>query len=209
MNCKKPESFICSNINCNIKVCRKCYKTFPINSTTTIIPTNINGNEEVEYMNELNESDNDSNSEESDDDNVSINTENSNKDEDLEDLMNKLVVYSEQDLTLDTTEDNINERVGFMTKNSGDIPMNVNQSLSRDTCSGHVLFNRVGSYTLRPRNNIEGTSRPKHMVQSLCAQFLGKHLRYYNQKLCYFLDIFIYLQTMINCLYLVLVRYGH
>ena len=58
-------------------------------------------------MNMRNESDDDSTRGGDDNDNASINSENTNEDEDLEDLMNNLVVYSEQDLTLDTTEDNI------------------------------------------------------------------------------------------------------
>ena len=52
--------------------------------------------------------------------------------------MNNSVVYSEQDSILDTTDDNINKNVVFVTTNSVDIPMNANQSLSRDACFEHI-----------------------------------------------------------------------
>ena len=36
--CSRKESFVCSNINCNMRICRKCYKLFPENNTTIVIP---------------------------------------------------------------------------------------------------------------------------------------------------------------------------
>ena len=36
--CSRKESFVCSNINCNMIICRKCYKQFPENNTTIVIP---------------------------------------------------------------------------------------------------------------------------------------------------------------------------
>ena len=36
--CTKKESFVYSNVNCQMRVCNQCYKTFPEDSITIIIP---------------------------------------------------------------------------------------------------------------------------------------------------------------------------
>ena len=40
--CTRKESFVCSNVNCNLRVCNKCYKSFPEDKMTMIIPDTSN-----------------------------------------------------------------------------------------------------------------------------------------------------------------------
>jgi len=84
-------------------------------------------------------------------------------------------VTTEQDTTLDLTHDNMPVNQGFFTTNSGDEPVNVGRDNSRDDMmNGHVMFNVAGSMTQRRNHTITGTSRQRHLVQSLCATSSGQ-----------------------------------
>ena len=83
--------------------------------------------------------------------------------------MNNFIIYSEQDPTIETTEDNVSNNDGFHTSNAGDIPINIEQDITSDTVSGHVVFNQAGSCTQRKKYSINGTNRQKHMIQKLCS----------------------------------------
>ena len=76
---------------------------------------------------------------------------------------------------MDQTNDNRNEGNTFYTTNAGECPVNVLQDKVRDTVPGHVIFNQVGSCVNRRNKSIEGTSRQRHLVQSLCASIPGKN----------------------------------
>ena len=66
------------------------------------------------------------------------------------------------------------KKQGFFTTHSGDSPANIFQDKNRLTITGHVIFNQAGTCTRRRKHNIEGTSRQKHIVQSLCATIPGQ-----------------------------------
>ena len=162
-SCNRTESFICSNICCDIKICRRCYNQFPKDVVTVLIPEqniNISGNN----------SDEDNNDDA--DDNSTVITDHSDRDEVEQNMINH-VTYEEQDPTLDLTEDNINIEIGFATTNAADIGINKEQDLTTDTVSGHVIFNQAGSCLNRGNCNIHGTSRQSHLIQSLCATIPG------------------------------------
>ena len=79
--CQWLESYFCTNVQCNIKVCNKCYKTFPTQNVTTIIPPNYNNDSNQEHtttnFNTINNDNNinsDSESEDDNDDDSSYNT---------------------------------------------------------------------------------------------------------------------------------------
>ena len=84
------------------------------------------------------------------------------------------MLTSGQDPTLDITQDNYHEPVGFLSTNAGDIPLNVEQSTTGESVAGHVLFNQLGNCICRGRGNILGSSRQKHYVQSLCSTIEGE-----------------------------------
>ena len=176
--CDKFESFVCSNTSCRLRICKRCFNSFPKTCVTTIIPSpeiqnNSNDNDQCFSIDENVE---DSNSSDYDDNEQSSSTSNEEifNNHDIEESINNFAVYSEQDVTLDITVDNSQRSDGFCTTNSGDIPVNINQDLTRDTVSAHVIFNQAGKCTNRRYRNIEGTSRQKHMVQSLCSTIPGQ-----------------------------------
>jgi len=96
------------------------------------------------------------------------------EDDDVENFISNHVVFSNLDSSLDQSEDNIPDSFGFFTTNSGDLPPNIFQDKNRLAVTGHVIFNQVGTCTRRRKYNIEGTSRQKHLVQSLCATVPGQ-----------------------------------
>lgn len=193
--CKKPESYVCSGANCNLRVCSRCYKELPVDSTTTIHPPETNSNELADDY----QSQDDENVMDHDDD-LSVNLERmfqdgggaGGRDEESEDdddsfasvgnisngssaAGDDFLVTTEQDTTLDLTHDNMPVNQGFFTTNSGDEPVNVGRDNSRDDMmNGHVMFNVAGSMTQRRNHTITGTSRQRHLVQSLCATSSGQ-----------------------------------
>ena len=82
--------------------------------------------------------------------------------------MLEFVMFLEQDITLDQTNDNISNNVGFKTTHTSLNAINVNQKDSTLTVSGHVILNQVGSCTMRQNNSINGTSRQKNNTNFMC-----------------------------------------
>ena len=72
------------------------------------------------------------------------------------------------------TIDNQCVNQGFAATHTADIPISITQDKHRNTVTGHMIFNHVGSLTIRCISNIEGNSRQKHLVQSLCMSIPGK-----------------------------------
>jgi predicted GIY-YIG superfamily endonuclease len=181
--CKKPESFMCSNIRCRTSVCSRCYNALPTDSLTTIIPpsdeSNRNNAADDDSRDDEMEVDQDDTGremlfeEEGGSDEGSIDSEGIN-DENVEAMMENFIVYTQQDTTLDLTEDNRTTNEGFCTTNAGDVPVNIEQDDRKDIISGHVIFNQVGSSLARGKVKISGTSREKHLVQMLCATSPGQ-----------------------------------
>jgi hypothetical protein len=90
------------------------------------------------------------------------------------DDMDNFILSTEQDFTLDTTDNNLNNNEGFITTDAGDIPSNLSQAENSECISGHVIFNQVGTCTSRNHHIITGTSRQYHFIQSLCATSKGQ-----------------------------------
>ena len=173
-NCDKMESYVCTNASCTARICSRCYHTFPTDTVTVIAPNDLSRNlrdhqdsvENTVLDNEINS--------ESEDNDSEVN-ESSEQDNDVANFISTYASYSEQDTTMDQTADNIDEGIAFYTTNSGECPVNVLQDSSRETVTGNVIFNQVGSCTNRFSRRIEGTSRQKHFVQKLCATTSGKN----------------------------------
>ena len=146
-------------------MCSRCYRTFSKDTVNIVYPKqNIDINKEVNiHFNgtyDNNQSENESNtSNESVDSNDP--DENDECDQNESNPMLEFVTFLEQDITLDQTSDNVVNNVGFETTHTGLNAINVNQNDSTLTISGHVIFNQVGSCTMRRNNNINGTSRQK------------------------------------------------
>ena len=68
--CNRDETYMCTNIQCPLRVCSGCYKTYPLNSVTTLDPAidRNSNNSLVEDDNEENDDDDDDSSQEEDDD---------------------------------------------------------------------------------------------------------------------------------------------
>ena len=75
----------------------------------------------------------------------------------MQQFMNNNTVSTDNDPSLNQTEDNINNKLGFFTANSGFNPVNINQDPSLDYITGHVIFNQIGTCTSRRTTNIDGT----------------------------------------------------
>ena len=181
INCSKLESYICTNVQCNLKICNSCYRKFSTEDTTKIVPPrdshmNSISMQETDNFESTNDYDNDdSESENTTDDEES--SYNSTLSEVSYGRISEFVTHCVQDTTLDLTIDNQNFNDDlFETTNSADIPLNINQHHhSSDTISGHVIFNQVGHCTIRRnQGSIEGTSRQKYFVQNLCATTPGQ-----------------------------------
>ena len=84
------------------------------------------------------------------------------------------LLTSQQDTTLDATADNVVRDQGFFMTNASDVPFNVQQDPKKMVVAGHVIFNQAGKCTTRHKQTIEGTSRERYMVQSLCATSPGQ-----------------------------------
>ena len=123
-------------------------------------------------------------------------------DNDVANFISSYAVFSEQDPTMDQTTNNANDGNAFYTTNAGDFPVNVVQDKVRDTVTGHVILNQVGSCVNRQNQSIEGTSRQQHLLQGWCASIPGKNHHYYYRRQHYFHDTSIYQQKLIVVLYL-------
>ena len=126
---------------------------------------NIDINKEVNiYLNGTYNNDQSENESKASNESVDSNDpdENDECDQNESNPMLEFVTFLEQDITLDQTSDNVVNNVGFETTHTGLNAINVNQNDSTLTVSGHVIFNQVGSCTMRQNNNINGTSKQKH-----------------------------------------------
>lgn len=164
-SCNKKEKYVCSNVNCELRICNECYKNFPEDEITICMPVTENNDNDSDYDSISNESHS------SDDSNVmemfndTTDVEVSDERNIVEEMAN-LVVSPEQDITLDQTEDNIGEGLGFETTHAGQLPVNIKQKFSGDIVSGHVLYNQMGVCTRRYNyRSFTGTSRERHIVQ--------------------------------------------
>ena len=106
-----------------------------------------------------------------------------------------------QDPALNLTEDNFNVEIGFFTTNAADICVNVEQNLTTDTVSGHVIFNQAGSCLNQGTLNIHSTSRQSHLIQSLCATVPGTASPLIQQVASLFPRKFILRHNMIGYLF--------
>ena len=212
-NCNYPESYVCSNIHCRLRICNRCYRKFSTDCITTFIPDtntnrcNIHNNPSENISNDTDDENNSIHSEsissinsinsnntpivhentdhDKDDtmyDNISISsstTLNVNVNVECTTLNNKpssdalfsdYVIFPVQDTSLNLTSDNNVMNEGFFTTNSANISLDVKRnSTDTNAVSGHVIFNQIGNCAMRKTRNINGTSRQKHMIQSLCA----------------------------------------
>ena len=105
--CTRKEAFVCSNINCNLRICRKCYKTFPEDKTTIVIPE-YDASHVIDKNNYVNN--NNSNNKESSMSSLEDSTVEEEEDVDTENFIENHVVFSNQDTSFDQTEDNIPEK---------------------------------------------------------------------------------------------------
>ena len=81
---------------------------------------------------------------------------------------------TDQNITLDTTDDNISNEQGLITTDDGDCYSNITTSHNIEVIFGQVIFNQVGSYTLMKNNTISGISKQRHFVQNLCSTYSSK-----------------------------------
>ena len=175
--CRRKELYICSNVTCNVKICKKCYDSLPANKLCKIISQPnlnedddehndifLNPNDTIEDKEETNNGDDDSSY-------LDLLDENLNEEEILD---VDVLINLERDDSLDLSSDNIIINEGFLTTNAGDQPANVNQNNEMLRVDGHVIFNQVGRCTSRNNQTITGTSCQQYMVQSLCATTSGQ-----------------------------------
>ena len=96
-----------------MRVCNRCYRAFPEDNTTVLIPENNDSDEEIESVNSSDDDSivevhNEFNSIDSDDDVLS------GEEDNVENFISNHVVFSNQDPTLNQTEDNILDLQGFL-----------------------------------------------------------------------------------------------
>ena len=176
--CRRKELYICSNVTCNVKICKKCYDSLPANKLCKIISQpNLNEDDDEHYNdiflnpNDTIEDEEETNNGDDDSSYLDLLDENLNEEEILD---VDVLINSERDDSLDLSSDNIIINEGFLTTNAGDQPANVNQNNEMLRVDGHVIFNQVGRCTSRNNQTITGTSCQQYMVQSLCATTSGQ-----------------------------------
>ena len=176
--CQRKESYICSDVNCSIRICKKCYDSLSIDNINNLIPDQ-NITEDIIQMDISDQSDNNIISQEDEnstdnDDNFTYFEINDEVVEETDSLDIDIIVNSPIDETLDTSIDNVVNDEGFTTTDAGDEPVNIQQNETMISVAGHVIFNQVGKCTTRHKQTINGTSRQKYIVQSLCATTPGQ-----------------------------------
>ena len=184
-DCRRNETYVCSNVGCDLRVCNKCYNSFPVATVSTVIPPTSNP-DEAELENDEHDRDRDIAGDifnlvktfHEDQDSLSGNEDGNNGKSylgsDDDSIMDDFLSTSRQDTTLDLTTNNAVQDQGFLTMNAGDDPINVLQDPKTVVVGGHVIFNQAGKCTTRSKQTIEGNSRERYMVQSLCATSPGQ-----------------------------------
>ena len=155
----RKEAYVCSNPSCNARIYRQCFNDHPTDSTTTIVECHNSQEQAVDNEDCIGETEEE---EEADDNQMSAEQEEDRSIGDDSSAGGTFLLASGLDPTLDITQDNHREPVGFMSTNAGDIPLNVEQSTKGDSVSGHVISNRLGNCVSRRHGDILGTSRQKH-----------------------------------------------
>ena len=159
-----------------MRACNRCFKSFPLDNISTVVPDLYDTDDDIIISeNIVNDNDYDENQIFNEDQSlVSSDDSKIDKGNDIQKFMDTHAVFSEQDPTLNQTLHNQDNNAAFFTKNSGGCPRNVVHDEGRDSVTGHIIFNQVRTCTRRRNQNIEGTSRQKHLVQSLCATIPGQ-----------------------------------
>ena len=176
--CQRKESYICSDVNCNLRICKKCYDSLCTDNINKLIPDQ-SVTEDIIQM-DINDifqhtiiSQQDENSTDNED-NATYVEINDEVVEESDSLDIDIIVNSQIDETLDITTDNVVNDEIFTTTDAGDEPVNIEQSEKMMTVAGHVIFNQAGKCTTRHNQTIKGTSRQQYIVQSLCATTSGQ-----------------------------------
>ena len=128
--CTKKESYICSNTQCYIKICNRYYNALPMD-TVTIVNTSLDPDEEDnEILEENVHSDKESNNSEIQfvNDEISVSTNTSICSNNVVNNIKNFICHTKQDMTLDTTDDNVENEQGFISTNAGDHYNNIIQN---------------------------------------------------------------------------------
>ena len=97
-----------------------------------------------------------------------------------------LLVNTQQDYSLDMTNDNMVNNQGLFFTNVGDNPINTVSNNKMAVVSGRVIFNQAGKCATRHKETITGTSRERDIVQSLCASTPGQAFPLLQPEACLF-----------------------
>ena len=84
----------------------------------------------------------------------SILSKNSLSRNDIEYNMENFIFDTDKDIILDKTDENLNKNKVFIAKNTRDYFNNIYQSKNTEILSIHIIFNQVGSHTIRKRHII-------------------------------------------------------
>ena len=173
--CNRKEAYVCSNPLCNTRMCRRCFNKLPTDQMTTVA-----GNQSPQEQMDDNKSlssqdlvdDEEEDSGEMEVNGIQINEEQGENESIGDDSSageyesigddssagGSCLLTSGQDPTLDITQDNYHEPVGFLSTHAGDMPLNIEQSTTGESVAGHVIFNQLGNCICCLRGNIFGSS---------------------------------------------------
>ena len=133
----------------NLKVCNKCYKTSPTQNVTTIIPPNYNNDSNQEHtstnFNTIKMITTSTQIQKVTMSNIYYSSYSTVTSDQINDVIQNVVTYSEQDTSLNLTDENMNCGESFTTTNDAESPINILQHNTYDTISGYVIFNQVGN----------------------------------------------------------------
>jgi predicted GIY-YIG superfamily endonuclease len=171
-SCGRKSSFCCSELDCNLNLCRKCYLSFDSNVTSF-----IDDNELVI------DNDSDSSRSKSDDENV----QNETQEFTSETLNNYVTMGEENEYLVDDTilmnannEDDLEQEMiiptdfiatDFIpTTNAGEIALKVEEKVKYGfKFSGCNILNNVGSLLTRSNYDIQRNRYVNHNIQKLCS----------------------------------------
>ncbi len=188
IQCHRLEAFVCSNINCCLRLCRVCYNTHPTHTVTTVSPplSDVSGDPDDD------DATSHSSCHDDDDDDSVVDREfdqqgnvvsggdgNEHVDDDMfpdeDDPQNEddLLMHVDIDESHDPVLSELNLDEEFLSTQAGDIHVDVEHMPRMEQVSGHVMYNMAAVCLNRRGTRITGTQAQRHFVQKLCSTLPG------------------------------------
>ena len=197
MQCKsRQESFVCSNVGCRTRLCKRCYSVHPTDTESSAVVVPITREEDTEetpngdshYVDDDGQDGHDCDESDDERDDGDLDDE-SQFDNHVAERMNSLddiaeddahqfdddfLTFTNTDSSYEVTEDNHDVNDVIITTDAGDSVREIIQDPDMGYVDGHVLLNQAAVCLSRYGKPVHGTHRQKWFVQSLAATVPGE-----------------------------------